>query len=59
MKGLAVLLTSVTAASALRGAVVPGQDRHQDVIAPTEQYLLEIEPGNTAWYTEEEKWQLK
>lgn len=24
-----------------------------------EQYLIELEPGNTRWVTEEEKWELK
>lgn len=59
MKYLASLFASITAATALSAAVVQDPSRHQDVLAPAEQYLLEIEPGTTKWATEEEKWELK
>ena len=58
MKYLPLLLTVATAATALAAAVVQDPS-HQDVLAPTEQYLIEIEPGNTRWVTEKEKWALK
>ena len=55
MKYFASLLTAATAIS----AAVVQEPIHQDVLASSEQYLLEIEPGLTRWATEEEKWELK
>lgn len=61
MKYFTSLLTAATAASALSAAVLQDPSRNQDVLAPadSEQYLLEIEPGNTVWVTEDEKWELR
>lgn len=61
MKYFASLLTAVTVVSALSAAVVQDPSHHQDVLAPAEPelYLLEVEPGNTRWATEDEKWELR
>lgn len=57
MKSLASLLTVVTAATALATVQSPLHD--QDSLTVSDQYLIEIEPGNTRWVTEEEKWELR
>jgi len=57
MKTLTQLVTLATAATVLATVQSPLQD--QDVLVPAEQYLIEIEPGNTQWVTEEEKWELR
>jgi len=57
MKSLASLLTAVTVAAALATVQSPLHD--QDSLAPADQYLIEIEPGNTRWVTEEQKWELR
>lgn len=59
MKYLTILTAAITTASAVSAAVFPDSGQHQDVLAPTEEYLLELEPGKTQWVTEEEKWELK
>lgn len=57
MRYLTSLFIASTAVSAL--SATAQNPLHQDVLGSTEQYLLEIEPGNTKWVTEEEKWELK
>ena len=61
MKYFTSLLTAATVASALSAPVVQDPSHNQDVLTPTEpeEYLLEIEPGNTVWATEDEKWELR
>lgn len=61
MRYLASLITAATAAAALSGAVVQEPNsHHQHVVASDhDQYLVELEPGNTKWVTEEGKWEMK
>lgn len=59
MKFLAALALGATAS--VLAAVIPQQDpltgpqAHREA----EQYLIELEPGNTIWVTEDEKWSLR
>lgn len=60
MKFLAALALGATATSVL-AAVIPQQDplTGPQVYREAEQYLIELEPGNTIWVTEDEKWSLR
>lgn len=57
MKYSTILLTVATVAAA--GVTVQNPTHDQDSLGASEQYLVEIEPGNTQWVTEEEKWALR